>query len=619
MSNTGDRRGGRVWARQVAYVVRRDAQYGCYLAYDCCTGAPQTADHIVPYDPEDPSLDRYDNLAGACMACNQRRGNDPLAYDQLSALGARGLGPLAGAPSPKKNPPSPKELGPLKILFDGAGKPSHRKLLESMGVKSMMVSYWDLTRVRRVPQKGFDDLMLRQFPEDVEIYLDSGWAKASKLTADEQEAYAEEYTAFLDRYRDRVTGATEPHLSALGADWLHRWRKAQGPDMGEGVWPVWTQEDGMHALESLAKSCGNVALAQGALEGNPVLPPQLGVLHRQYQTRFHALSCANPDTLKHVALATASTQSWASPQMRGETIVWDGQRIVRYRADLKDQARARYGAVVEKAGLDYQAILADDSKEVTRLAIWSYQQLESLMSTTRPAAFGAPFSAQDVTHRGEGEEGANAQTAPGGVGDRPQSIVNESGELEPAGQRGGLVPRPSSERMRLPVFAVHTEQVDETRDGETVTRDKHFIKSEHASIRQCNTCVIKGRCPAYEPDSNCKFDLPIEVRTKDQLKSLLSSVVEMQGQRVAFARFAEEVNGGYPDPNLSQEIDRLFNLVSKVQKMEDNREFERITIERQVSGGVLSNLFGERAATQVQQLPPVPADHILEATVLEES
>jgi hypothetical protein len=27
----------------------------------------------------------------------------------------------------------------------------------------------------------------------------------------------------------------------------------------------------------------------------------------------------------------------------------------------------------------------------------------------------------------------------------------------------------------------------------------------------------------------------------------------MQGQRVAFMRFAEEMNGGYADPNLSQE------------------------------------------------------------------
>ena len=76
----------------------------------------------------------------------------------------------------------------------------------------------------------------------------------------------------------------------------------------------------------------------------------------------------------------------------------------------------------------------------------------------------------------------------------------------------------------------------------------------------------------------------------------------MQGQRIAFARFSEEINGGYPDPNTSQEIDRLFKLIKTVKELDDSREFIRMTVERQGSGGVLSSIFGDKAQA-LNELP----------------
>jgi hypothetical protein len=76
----------------------------------------------------------------------------------------------------------------------------------------------------------------------------------------------------------------------------------------------------------------------------------------------------------------------------------------------------------------------------------------------------------------------------------------------------------------------------------------------------------------------------------------------MQGQRVAFMRFAEEMSGGYADPNVSQEIDRLFKLIKTTKELDDSREFIRMTVERQGSAGVLSSIFGDRAAN-LNQLP----------------
>jgi hypothetical protein len=62
------------------------------------------------------------------------------------------------------------------------------------------------------------------------------------------------------------------------------------------------------------------------------------------------------------------------------------------------------------------------------------------------------------------------------------------------------------------------------------------------------------------------------------------------------------MNGGYADPNVSQEIDRLFKLIKTTKELDDSREFIRMTVERQGSAGVLSSIFGDKAQV-LRELP----------------
>ena len=159
-----------------------------------------------------------------------------------------------------------------------------------------------------------------------------------------------------------------------------------------------------------------------------------------------------------------------------------------------------------------------------------------------------------------------------------------------------LIERDPQEIQNLPVFGYQMKTiVDVDENGNEILKDVPLVKTTGSSLRQCNTCFVAANCPAFKPDNSCAFNLPVTVQTKEQLKALLNAIIEMQGARVAFSRFAEELNGGYPDPNTSQEIDRLFKLVKGLKELEENREFIRITAERQSSGGVLSAIFGDRA------------------------
>ena len=169
--------------------------------------------------------------------------------------------------------------------------------------------------------------------------------------------------------------------------------------------------------------------------------------------------------------------------------------------------------------------------------------------------------------------------------------------------RKNSAPRAVEDTLTLPVFGVTNRTIlDKDDSGRDIIADVPVLQSTQTSFRQCNTCFVAANCPAFEPNSSCKFSLPVEVKTKDQLRALLNAIIEMQGARVAFARFAEELNGGYPDPNTGQEIDRLFKLVGEVKKLEENKEFIQITAQRQSSGGMLSALFGDRASV-LREIP----------------
>lgn len=166
-----------------------------------------------------------------------------------------------------------------------------------------------------------------------------------------------------------------------------------------------------------------------------------------------------------------------------------------------------------------------------------------------------------------------------------------------------LEPRKPDEMLNLPVFGFDVKTIIEKDDaGNDVLKDVPVVQTRDNSLRQCDTCFVASNCPAFKPQNTCAFKLPVEVKTKEQLKSLINAIIEMQGQRVAFMRFAEEMNGGYADPNVSQEIDRLFKLIKTTKELDDSREFIRMTVERQGSAGVLSQIFGEKAQI-LKELP----------------
>jgi len=485
----------------------------------------------------------------------------------------------------------------MRIIYMGAEVPSNRVLLESTTANHVGFSYWRAVK-RGLPKKS-DFLLENYFAEDSYIYAHPGIPKNTKLTAEELESFAVMYELFIANNIDRLTYFTEINGPFVSKQFVDQQRRTAWSEVPPGKFlPVWNQETGLRGLKAMVDSYLDIAISGEAIEADSQLASATRLHAVKDGTRFHALGCAKPDNLRQVKVETASTLSWLSPMMHGETIIWDGTRLVRYPKKMKEQARSRYRHIYEKAGLDADKIFEDDPQEVCRLAIWSYEQFETKVNRMT--------NDEDDELLYDNNE---------------WSEVEESGETTPAVpdnkgvQMRKLEPRNPDEIANLPVFGYKTTtEVDD----HGVIQERVSVESQGSSLRQCDTCFIASNCPAFKPQSLCAFKLPIEVKTKEQLKSLLNAIIEMQGQRVAFMRFAEEMNGGYADPNLSQEIDRLYKLVAQMQEMGSAKEFIRMTVERQGSAGVLSSIFGDKAQA-LRELPDGGLNEVQTTEVIRKS
>jgi hypothetical protein len=395
--------------------------------------------------------------------------------------------------------------------------------------------------------------------------------------------FAAEYEEFIANNIDRLSTFNEINGRWVPQDFVEEQRRTAWSEVPPGKFqPVWEPSTGLSELNLMVSRYLDIGLPGAALEEESQLAMVTRTLVRQHGTRFHVLGSAKPDNLRQVSAETASTMSWLSPMMNGETIVWDGTKLNRYPKRMKDQARTRYRNVYLKAGLDVDKILEDDPKEVCKLAVWSYQQFETRMNKVN--------NEQDDSLLYDNNEEMEVQQS-------RESTPADIDKKTPSMRK--LEPRNPEEMGNLPVFGYDVSTVVE--DDGTI-KDVSVVRSQSTSLRVCDTCFVASNCPAFKPQSVCAFKLPVEVKTKDQLKSLINAVIEMQGQRVAFMRFAEEMSGGYADPNVSQEIDRLFKLIKTTKELDDSREFIRMTVERQGGAGVLSSIFGDKAQA-LKELP----------------
>ncbi len=267
----------------------------------------------------------------------------------------------------------------------------------------------------------------------------------------------------------------------------------------------------------------------------------------------------------------------------GELFVWTGKELKRYPKTYKERAAKTHRVLFLDNGFDADKIEASDSDELLKLSAWSWQNyVQSLnkVVTTQPANNRGIFSEQSddvVAHQGF------------------QQRISTPTERQ-------VLP--------LPLMANRVPDNEDFMSDEPV---KPLITIRSESMRICDTCFLKDKCPGFEANATCLYNIPVEIRTKPQLDALQDSIIEMQTHRVLFMKMAEDLGGGYADPNLSSEIDRLGRLVK--QKTEAGKSTFSMTVtasENSPRESFVSKFLGNAVTTKVQALDaPIDPDAIL--------
>lgn len=421
----------------------------------------------------------------------------------------------------------------MDLYFAGAEQPIYLKQLDELGVKRIAISFYEWQR------RHSTDHVYKHVPEGMQVIVTPGVAKKEDI---DWQAFATDYLEFCERNQDDVLiyDLDAPHCP---------------PDIQEevrGQLSIMTnvvmfprESETIDQLSSQYERIGMNSRMAKAMDPNEL---------RRVQATLFGSNITDPKALRVGRFAATTTFAWLSGRRYGELWVFARNKLHHYSAENLAKAVRIHARDIEHFSVDAEACAANDPAALTAVAVYSLQAMaESLSKRPRDRRMVEAVSASGDEDGDQPLAGGNAE---------PGALV--------AGN--GVLPVHERERILLPVISVNTE-------AET---QKMTVNS--ASLRQCDACHLSSTCPKFQAESTCAFEWPIEIRTGEQMDQAVSTVLEMQYQRVAFAKFGEEIEGNGLSPRVGQEMDRFMKLLESTKTLK--------TPIPAPSGGAFARAFG---------------------------
>ena len=484
----------------------------------------------------------------------------------------------------------------MKLYFGGGEVKSWRDLLIAQGITDVSLSFVGLKRRTKKTENWFINA---NFADNQSVFLDSGSYTLNRIGAEysEEEAtfLAHEYMFFVMANIDRLTLVSEFDALILGQETIEVFREDFYNDLPkEKFMPVWHEEYGTEELERLASQYDNLAVTNEDVTDS-TLGPKLNSLVNQYGVKLHGSAITGREIMKMIRWNSVASTSWISPAQFGDTIIWTGKELKRYPRAYKDRARKQHRNTIVDAGFDANKIAADDPTEVLKLSLWSWTKFVEDVNAHKQDRVTNILRNEIVPFVETGYDAVDTQG--GETGNDKQLAVRETRESIP-----------------LPIMGITHEQIGEDAEEQPFM----FVRSE--SMRACNTCFLREKCPGFKPNANCLYNIPIEIKTREQLRTLQAALVEMQAQRVLFMKMAEDLEGGYADPNLSTEMDRLQRMISAKEQAEKEGFSFKVEASGPAGAGYFSRMFGDDAGQKLSAIEqPIMADEVIKESEIWEA
>ena len=177
-------------------------------------------------------------------------------------------------------------------------------------------------------------------------------------------------------------------------------------------------------------------------------------------------------------------------------------------------------------------------------------------------------------------------------------------------------------------------------------RDKngHFLKGQRKVLKPkklysekypklaCDVCVNAQRCPQYKPGYVCAFNKMFNrYNTRDMADVIqaMQGIVDFSMQRLQRGMMTEMLNGGIPDPAVSQMMNQSMGLLGQLQRMyecgsqavikqtkvvrADGTQETTTQVSNPQNGGILAQIFGNMSTDED------PKNDVIDITPKEET
>ena len=296
--------------------------------------------------------------------------------------------------------------------------------------------------------------------------------------------------------------------------------------------------------------------------------------------------------------------SWWNVAAMGELQVWDSraEKLWRHNVRDRDMKAVEHEAAIKELGVSHNDILQADREALLTLSVRSWLALSDHLQA-KAAKLAAPKQQSVAT-----------------TGPAPLPVV-------PGIPGQPLATNTPAVRQMLPTLVATQRELKDANGA--VVGQQTVMASTSYSLRQCDNCNLAVACPSYTPGSQCNFAMPVELKTKEQIKGMQQAMIELETQRILQGRFAEEIMGQGLDPQVGKEITRLFDLINRLNRDDPNGAFKILVqgtgaagASAAQSGGILSQLFGGQVAANARQpavtAPPTKELDVVDGQVVED-
>lgn len=408
----------------------------------------------------------------------------------------------------------------MNLYFAGAEQPLYLRQLHALGVEYIAISFFEWQR------RHSNDDLFKHIPPEMKVCITAGISRKQDI---DFKTFSRDYIEFCEQNAEQaLVYGIDSAFCPVALQRSSRNQLAILPNVV--VFPIDDEEP-----RALADEYERIGI--NATRGKSIPVNEL----KRIGATLYGSNITDPKKLRDARFAATTSMAWAGGLRFGELWLYANGRLSHYKADALTRAVRARQLDIAALGVDPDLCAANNHEALTQLAVISLQKMAEGLSKRRRDRESAEIATTSHSGRSADQRMIRAHTP---------ATSGHNGPLELA------VVAEERAKVLLPIISVEGQE-----DGNGTILGV-------GSARMCDSCSISEVCPGYVAQSTCAYNIPVEIKTREQWETASTVILETQFKRVLHGAFAEQVDGGDLTPRVGQEMDRFFKMLGSIKDLE---------------------------------------------------